>query len=154
MGMLGLQKVFMYNKDKVLGEREIFVFRWLLLFILVVPALEIGVLVWAGNLVGPWWVILLIIATGILGAFLAKRQGMETLNRARDNVQRGMVPQEEIFDGICILIGAVVLFTPGFITDAIGFILLLPITRTPLKRSLQKAVKRMMENGTITIFRR
>ncbi|KGP90833.1 exlusion protein FxsA [Pontibacillus chungwhensis BH030062] len=129
-------------------------FRWLLLFILVVPALEIGVLVWAGNLVGPWWVILLIIATGILGAFLAKRQGMETLNRARDNVQRGMVPQEEIFDGICILIGAVVLFTPGFITDAIGFILLLPITRTPLKRSLQKAVKRMMENGTITIFRR
>ncbi|QSS99214.1 membrane protein FxsA [Pontibacillus sp. ALD_SL1] len=129
-------------------------FRWLLLFILVVPALEIGVLVWAGNLVGPWWVILLIIATGILGAFLAKRQGMETLNRARDNVQRGIVPQEEIFDGICILIGAVVLFTPGFITDAIGFILLLPITRTPLKRSLQKAVKRMMENGTITIFRR
>jgi UPF0716 protein FxsA len=130
------------------------VFRWLLLFILVVPALEIGVLVWAGNLVGPWWVILLIIATGILGAFLAKKQGMETLNRARDNVQRGIVPQEEIFDGICILIGAVVLFTPGFITDAVGFTLLLPITRTPLKRSLQKAVKRMMENGTITIFRR
>ncbi|GGD16808.1 FxsA family protein [Pontibacillus salipaludis] len=129
-------------------------FRWLLLFILVVPALEIGVLVWAGNLVGPWWVILLIIATGILGAFLAKKQGMETLNRARDNVQRGIVPQEEIFDGICILIGAVVLFTPGFITDAVGFTLLLPITRTPLKRSLQKAVKRMMENGTITIFRR
>lgn len=129
-------------------------FRWLLLFILVVPALEIGVLVWAGNLVGPWWVILLIIATGILGAFLAKKQGVETLNRARDNVQRGIVPQEEIFDGICILIGAVVLFTPGFITDAVGFTLLLPITRTPLKRSLQKAVKRMMENGTITIFRR
>ncbi|MCD5323835.1 MULTISPECIES: FxsA family protein [Pontibacillus] len=129
-------------------------FRWLLIFILVVPALEIGVLVWAGNLVGPWWVILLIIATGILGAFLAKKQGMETLNRARDHVQRGMVPQEEIFDGVCILIGAVVLFTPGFITDAIGFILLLPITRMPLKRSLQKAVKRMMENGTITIFRR
>ncbi|MFC0522352.1 FxsA family protein [Pontibacillus salicampi] len=129
-------------------------FRWLLLFILIVPALEIGVLVWAGNWIGPWWVILLIIATGILGAFLAKQQGLETLRKAQDNMRMGILPQEEIFDGICILIGAVVLLTPGFITDAIGFTLLLPYSRQPIKRGLQKVVKRMMESGRITVFRR
>lgn len=129
-------------------------FRWLLIFILVVPALEIGVLVWAGNLVGPWWVILLIIATGMLGAFLAKQQGYETLHKARESVNRGMIPHDEIFDGICILIGAVVLLTPGFITDAIGFILLIPTTRTPIKTGLKRVVRKMMDNGTITVFRR
>lgn len=129
-------------------------FRWLLLFILVVPALEVGVLVWAGNLVGPWWVILLIISTGILGAYLAKQQGMETLNNAREAVYRGMIPHDEIFDGICILIGAVVLLTPGFITDAIGFTLLFPTTRAPIKSVLKRTVRKMMDNGTITVFRR
>lgn len=129
-------------------------FRWLLLFILVVPALEIGVLVWAGNLIGPWWVILLIISTGILGAYLAKHQGMETLNNARDAVGRGMIPHDAIFDGVCILIGAVVLLTPGFITDAIGFILLIPVTRGPIKRGMKQIVRKMMDNGSITVFRR
>ncbi|KGX93379.1 exlusion protein FxsA [Pontibacillus halophilus JSM 076056 = DSM 19796] len=129
-------------------------FRWLLLFILIVPALEIGVLIWAGNLVGPWWVILLIILTGILGAYLAKQQGLETLNRARTLMNQAQVPQDEIFDGICILIGAVVLLTPGFITDAIGFTLLLPATRAPIRHALKRTVRKMMENGQITIFRR
>ncbi|KGX89095.1 FxsA family protein [Pontibacillus litoralis] len=129
-------------------------FRWLLLFILVVPAIEIGVLVWAGNMVGPLWVILLIIATGVLGAYLAKQQGLDTLNKARDNMQMGILPHEEIFDGICILIGAVVLLTPGFVTDAIGFILLFPVTRNPIKRALQRTVSKMIESGNITVFRR
>lgn len=129
-------------------------FRWLLLFILVVPALEIGILVWAGNAIGPWWVILLIISTGILGAYLAKYQGLETLNNARDAVSRGMIPHDAIFDGVCILIGAVVLLTPGFITDAIGFTLLVPTTRMPIKKVMKRIVRRMMENGTITVFRR
>ncbi|MYL34142.1 membrane protein FxsA [Pontibacillus yanchengensis] len=129
-------------------------FRWLLLLIIIVPAMEIGILVWAGNLIGPWWVILLIISTGILGAYLAKQQGLETLNRARDNMQMGMTPQDELINGVCILIGAAVLLTPGFITDAIGFTLLLPVTREPIKKGLMKVVRRMMDNGTITVFRK
>ncbi|KGP71710.1 exlusion protein FxsA [Pontibacillus yanchengensis Y32] len=129
-------------------------FRWLLLLIIIVPAMEIGILVWAGNLIGPWWVILLIISTGILGAYLAKQQGLETINRARDNVQMGMTPQDEMINGVCILIGAAVLLTPGFITDAIGFTLLIPATREPIKKALMKVVRKMMDNGSITIFRR
>jgi len=65
-----------------------------------------------------------------------------------------MIPHDEIFDGICILIGAVVLLTPGFITDAIGFTLLFPTTRAPIKSVLKRTVRKMMDNGTITVFRR
>lgn len=129
-------------------------FRWILLFVLIVPALEIGIFVWAGGIIGGWWVVLLIVLTGVLGAWLAKKQGLETLNRARQAVSYGQLPHEEIFDGICILIGAVVLLTPGFITDTIGFILLLPYTRNPIKLWLQKLLRTMMDRGTITIFRR
>jgi len=93
------------------------VFRWLFILILIVPALEIGVFIWAGDLIGGWSVIGVIILTGIIGASLARQQGMETLRRAQHNMSMGQTPTGEIFDGICILIGAIVLLTPGFITD-------------------------------------
>ncbi|MCT2537181.1 membrane protein FxsA [Aquibacillus koreensis] len=129
-------------------------FRWMLLFILIVPALEIGILVWAGGIIGPWWVVLLIVLTGVIGAWLAKKQGLDTINRARQSMSYGQLPHGEIFDGICILLGAAVLLTPGFITDAMGFLLLLPVTRDPIKRGMQKALRTMMERGTITFYRR
>nr|WP_093044469.1 FxsA family protein [Thalassobacillus cyri] len=127
-------------------------FRWLLLFILVVPALEIGLLVWAGNIIGPLWVVLLIILTGVIGAWLAKQQGLETINNFRQSMANGQVPQDALLDGACILVGGAVLLTPGFITDAIGFLLLLPPTRLPIKRLIRKLIKRMMDRGTITIY--
>ncbi|WP_182201067.1 FxsA family protein [Paraliobacillus salinarum] len=129
-------------------------FRWLFLLILIVPALEIGIFVWAGNLIGAWWVIFFILLTGVLGAYLAKREGLQTLRLAQLEMNQGRLPAEQIFDGVCILIGAVVLLTPGFITDALGFFLLLPVTRVPLKRMLQNLLKKLLSNGTITIFRR
>lgn len=136
----------------MLGVRSLF--RWILLLVLIVPALEIGVLVWAGGKIGPWWVVLLILFTGVVGAWLAKYQGIETLNKARQSMSYGQVPQEEIFDGLCILIGATLLLTPGFITDTTGFLLLIPATRMPIKRWLQRLLKNMLDKGTITIFRR
>ncbi|RCW66316.1 FxsA family protein [Saliterribacillus persicus] len=128
-------------------------FRWILLFVLIVPALEIGLLVWAGGQIGPWWVVILIISTGVLGAWLAKQQGLETLAKARSSMDQGQLPQEQIFDGICILIGGVVLLTPGFITDLIGFILLIPTTRVPIKNALKKLAQRWMNQGRVRIFR-
>ncbi|WP_028783434.1 FxsA family protein [Thalassobacillus devorans] len=127
-------------------------FRWLLLFILVVPALEIGLLVWTGNIIGPLWVVLLIILTGVLGAWLAKQQGLETIYNFRQSMANGRVPQDALLDGACILVGGAVLLTPGFITDAIGFLLLLPPTRAPIKRLIRKLIRRMMDRGTITIY--
>ncbi|CQR48114.1 phage T7 F exclusion suppressor FxsA [Paraliobacillus sp. PM-2] len=129
-------------------------FRWLFLLIIIVPALEIGIFVWAGNIIGAWWVIFFIILTGVFGAYLAKREGLQTLRLAQREMSYGRLPAEQIFDGICILIGAVVLLTPGFITDTIGFLLLLPTTRKPLKHLLQQMLQSMLNKGTITIFRR
>lgn len=128
-------------------------FRWLFLLIVIVPALEIGILIGAGKLIGAWWVVLLIISTGALGAYLAKSQGLDTINRARQNVSNGIIPHDELIDGLCILIGAVVLLTPGFITDTFGFLLLFPATRYPIKKWLKLIIRKMLNNGTITIFR-
>ncbi|SFG08937.1 UPF0716 protein FxsA [Halobacillus alkaliphilus] len=129
-------------------------FRWLLLFILIVPALEIGLLIWAGNWIGPWWVILLIILTGVIGAWLAKQQGLETIRNFQNSMSSGQMPQDTLLDGACILVGGAVLLTPGFITDAIGFLLLIPPTREPIKRLIKKVISKMMDKGTVTIYRR
>lgn len=129
-------------------------FRWLLLFILIVPALEIGVLIWAGSWLGPWWVILLIILTGVLGAWLAKQQGLQTIRNFQQSMSTGQMPQDALLDGACILVGGAVLLTPGFITDAIGFLLLLPTSRRPIKVFVRKAIMKMMDKGTVTIYRR
>lgn len=137
-----------------MGRREDAMFRWLLLFILIVPALEIGVLIWAGNWIGPIWVILLIILTGVLGAWLAKKQGLETIRNFQQSVQYGQMPQDTLLDGACILVGGAVLLTPGFITDAIGFLLLFPVTRLPIKRFLRNTIEKAMQKGTITIYRK
>lgn len=127
--------------------------RWLLLALSILPACEIGVFVWIGGKIGPWWVVLLILLTGIIGITIAKIQGTYTLQKARISINNGQVPTEQIMDGICILIGAVFLLSPGFITDTIGLLLVLPILRKPLKRVLYHFIKRKMSNGTF-IFRR
>ncbi|QAS53958.1 FxsA family protein [Halobacillus litoralis] len=129
-------------------------FRWLLLFILIVPALEIGLLIWAGSYIGPWWVILLIISTGVLGAWLAKQQGLETIRNLQRSMSEGQMPKDALLDGACILVGGAVLLTPGFITDAVGFLLLIPTTRAPIKLFVKRAIEKALQKGTITIYRK
>ncbi|MBP2258565.1 FxsA family protein [Virgibacillus alimentarius] len=127
--------------------------RWLLLILLILPALEIGVFIWAGGIIGPWWVVGLILLTGVVGVAIAKQQGTETLRRARITMSHGHAPTEQIMDGICIFIGGVFLFTPGFITDIVGFLLVLPWSRIPFKNNLRKFINRIINKNTI-IYRR
>jgi UPF0716 protein FxsA len=127
--------------------------RWLLLALLILPACEIGVFIWIGGKIGPWWVVLLILFTGIIGITIAKMQGSQTLQKAKQSMNHGHIPTEHMMDGICIFIGAVFLLSPGFITDTIGLTLVLPIMRRPLKRVLYRLMKRKINNGTF-IFRK
>lgn len=127
--------------------------RWLLLALLIVPAMEIGIFIWAGGIIGPWWVVAIILLTGIVGVAIARKQGIETWNRAQQSMGRGEVPAEQIVDGICIFTGAVFLFTPGFITDTVGFILVLPFTRRPFKLMLQRFFKKRLDKGTIIFWK-
>jgi UPF0716 protein FxsA len=124
--------------------------RWLFLAFLIVPAAEIGVFIWAGGIIGPWWVVFLILLTGLVGVALAKKEGIQTWNRAQRALSLGQVPTREILDGICIFTGGVFLFTPGFITDITGFVLVLPGTRDIFKRLLSKVFKKMIDHKTIT----
>lgn len=128
--------------------------RLLLALIIIVPALEIGVLILSGKTFGIPITILLIILTGVIGAWLAKKQGLETLRRAQDQMSYGQVPGDAIIDGICILVGAVLLLTPGFITDLTGFFLLLPNTRQMIKPFIGKTIRRLIDRGQFTVIRR
>jgi UPF0716 protein FxsA len=128
--------------------------KLLILLLIVVPALEIGVLVLSGNTIGIPWTILLVIFTGVLGAWLAKKEGINTIRLAQLQLQQGQIPSGVILDGLCILVGGVVLLTPGFITDALGFFLLIPTTRAIAKGFFQKIFNRMLQNGSIIFINR
>lgn len=127
--------------------------RFLLLLIIVVPALEIAVLILSGKTFGTIPTVLLIILTGVVGAWLAKQQGMETLRRAQQQMQYGKIPGDSIIDGICILVGGVLLLTPGFITDTAGLLLLLPISRNRIKPLIQRIIRKLIDRSQVTIIR-
>ncbi|MGM0843973.1 MAG: FxsA family protein [Bacillota bacterium] len=127
--------------------------RYMMIFLIVVPALEIGLLILSGQTFGILATILLIIATGILGAYLAKKQGLQAIKNVQEQLRFGEVPGDAIVDGLCVLVGGVVLLTPGFITDAIGFLLLVPQTRRVIKPFILKLFKRLMNNGNVIIYR-
>ena len=96
---------------------------------LVVPIVEIFLLIQVGSVIGPWWTILCVVGTAVVGAYLLRQQGLTTLARFQNNMASGVVPAKEMLEGIALLIGGALLMTPGFFTDTIGFLCLLPFTR-------------------------
>lgn len=127
--------------------------KYLFFLIIVLPAIEISVLLLSGHLIGVWLTLLLILVTGALGLFLAKGQGLETWRKAQEQMQFGYMPGNEIIDGICILIGAIFLVLPGLISDVLGIILLLPLTRNLLKPIVIRLIMNRMNRGKVTVIR-
>jgi len=121
----------------------------LLVLFISIPAIEIYVLLAAGELIGLWPTIALIFLTGIAGAYLARTQGSDTARRIQIALEKGEMPTEELLDGAMIFAGGVTLLTPGFCTDMLGFCLLLPVTREILKDLARKWLKKMINNGQI-----
>lgn len=101
----------------------------LLIAFVVVPLVELYILIEVGGLIGALPTIGLCLLTAALGAALLKQQGLQTLARARHNMDRGDVPAIELFEGVALAIGGVLLLTPGLATDVIGFACLLPFSR-------------------------
>ena len=125
----------------------------LLILFTFIPIIEIYVLIEAGRQIGAGATIALVILTGIAGAYLARSQGFQLLQRIQNDLQQGRVPAEEIFDGAMILAGGVVLLTPGFCTDLLGFCLLTPLTRRYFKQWLRHWMEKKIARGEIH-FRR
>ncbi|MEW5550404.1 FxsA family protein [Peribacillus frigoritolerans] len=127
--------------------------KYFLMFIIAMPVVEIIVLLLSGNLIGFWPTLFLIAATGLIGAYLAKRQGMETWKKAQEQIRYGMMPGNEIIDGICIFIGAALLLSPGLISDIMGLIVVFPPTRNLLKPIVIRFIMNRMNKGKVTIIR-
>ncbi|EGL82116.1 FxsA cytoplasmic membrane protein [Caldalkalibacillus thermarum TA2.A1] len=129
-------------------------FRILALLMIVVPVMELWVLITVGKWIGAWYTIGLVILTGVIGAWLAKREGLHTLQLIRLQLSQGQMPGSALIDGACILVGGAALLTPGFITDAVGFLLLVPYTRNIFKAWLRRLFERWIKNGKFIIIRR
>jgi len=99
------------------------------LFFIVIPLLEVMLFITIGKYIGLWNTIIIIIITGIIGAILVKSQGITILNKALGEIKLNKIPIFSIFEGIAILIAGAFLLTPGFLTDTLGCILLIPKTR-------------------------
>lgn len=110
----------------------------LFLLFLLVPLAEVYLLIQVGGVIGALPTVGAVVFTALLGAFLVRRQGLATLHRAQAAVHQGAVPALEVFEGILLLVAGALLLTPGFFTDALGFLALVP----PLRRALFLALSR------------
>lgn len=110
----------------------------------VVPLAEIWAILQVGQLVGPWWTIVLLVLDSMVGAWLIKREGGRAWRALREALQRGRMPARELADGALILIGGTLMLSPGFLLDAVGILLILPFTRPVARRLLTTVVERRL----------
>ena len=113
---------------------------WLFVALVAIPLLEIGLFIQVGGLIGLWPTLATVVLTAILGAALLRRQGAAELTRLQNSFADGRDPRDPLAHGALILVAGVVLLTPGFFTDAIGFALLLPPVRRIIVRELGKRI--------------
>lgn len=124
----------------------------LLLFVpllLVLAMAELALLIAVGDAIGIAPTLLLILAFSGAGIVLAKAQGLAVWRRFRATLARGQVPSAEMADGVLVLVGAVLLVTPGFISDLLGLMLLLPVSRAPVRRMLARRARRARRAGRL-----
>jgi UPF0716 protein FxsA len=120
---------------------------WLFFLFTVVPIVELYILIKIGNVFGALNTVLLLIATALLGAFLVRFEGIRTFTRMTSNLSQGVVPAEELVDGLLIFVAGVLLITPGIFTDVLALFLLIPFSRALIKRWLRRRFDRMVSSG-------
>ncbi len=123
-------------------------FPILLILFICVPVIEIGLFIQVGDMLGLWPTIGLVLLTAFVGASLVRSQGIQTLLSVQNRLRHGEMPAQQILEGVMLAVSGVLLLTPGFMTDAMGMIVLLPAPRAMLARYLMsKVVVQTMGNG-------
>jgi len=118
--------------------------RFFLLLFVVLPLFELWLIIKVGSLMGAWPTVMLVVATAVVGMLVLRHQGLNTLLRGRERMARGEVPAEEMLEAMVLTLGGVLLVVPGFVTDTVGCLALIP----PLRRWLAaRAVSRMVVVG-------
>jgi UPF0716 protein FxsA len=124
------------------------VFPILLLLFIFVPIIEIGLFIQVGGFLGLWPTIALVLITAFVGASLVRSQGIQTLMSVQGRLQQGEMPAQQILEGVMLAVAGVLLLTPGFMTDALGMLVLLPAPRAMIaKKMMEKMVVTNMSGG-------
>ena len=121
--------------------------NWPILFI-VVPLVELYLIIKIGGYIGALWTVMIVVMTAVIGVQLLRLQGFNTLRRAQQNMARGSMPAMEMMEGIVLAVGGALLITPGFITDTLGFLCLVPVTRRALIRRIMATSNVQMHGFT------
>ena len=108
----------------------------LVLLFIAVPIAELFVIIQVGQAIGVWWTIGILIADSILGSVLMRSQGRTAGRRFNEAIRAGRVPAREAVDGTLVIFGGALLLTPGFLTDVLGLVLLIPPTRAIVRAIL------------------
>tara|TARA_B100001250_G_scaffold409786_1_gene434836 strand:+ start:754 stop:1188 length:435 start_codon:yes stop_codon:yes gene_type:complete len=107
-------------------------FKIFLILFITIPLVEIAILINIGKIIGAGYTIALVIGTAFLGVSLLRIQGISTLAKVQANISKGQLPATELIEGLILLISGALLLTPGFFTDMLGFLMLVPILRQRL----------------------
>ena len=126
--------------------------RWIVVLLIVVPALEIWTIITIGKTIGGWQTFALIVLTGLLGTYLAKREAEKVWRDARVMMAAGQVPGRPVLDGLCVFAGGLLLLTPGFLTDVAGFLLLFPLTRLAFRQVMERLIRKKLAEGRLTFW--
>lgn len=124
----------------------------LFLLFTALPILELYVLLEIGSLLGVYRTVGVILITAIVGASMWKTQGLIVLRKINDRLKNEDIPGNELLEGLLVLAGGLFLVTPGFLTDAAGFLCLLPASRTWFAKLLKQWLRKQVETGNIQIF--
>lgn len=126
--------------------------KWLALIFIVVPVLEIGILLWSGNTFGLFPTIMIILSTGILGAYLAKKQGLKAIRDVQIQMKNFQAPGDAMVNAVFVFAGGLLLLSPGFVTDLFGFLFLFSPSRQLFKPLVYKWIRSKMKKGQIIVM--
>ena len=116
----------------------------LALLFLAVPFVEIYVIIQVGHVIGLVDTLAVLVLVSLVGAWLVKREGLSVLRRAQAQLDAGRVPGRELVDGVLVLLAGALLLTPGFVTDAVGILLLLPPVRAAMRAVARRRLARQV----------
>ena len=125
-------------------------FFYLLALFIIIPVIELLIILRIASHIGIVESLALIILTGIIGAYLARQQGVRVIHEIRTELNHGRLPGTEVLEGVLILVAAAVLMTPGLVTDIVGFLILMPICRESLSLWLARRFKEKMKSRITT----
>lgn len=126
-------------------------FLKLLLLFIVTPLVEMAILIELGRRFGTWHTIGIVLLTGLIGASLAKAQGLQVYRNLMSSLYNGELPHNYLIEGLLLLIGGALLITPGVLTDFVGFVLVLPWTRSLVRERVKSQLrKRLIYGGSST----